>query len=201
MRRGHAEALMPMISDIMDEAGIGFADLQAVAVTVGPGAFTGIRIGLSAARGMALAANLPVVGVTTLEAVAAAQADAGRPLLVALDSKREDIYAQLFAADGTAIDEPRSILPAEAGMILPPDQEVAVAGDMADAVLHALQGRQPPLIRLAGFDLPDAAVVAEIAARRLPQESLAQDKAPPSALYLRPPDAVPLAARKTSANR
>ncbi|MBE9552024.1 MAG: tRNA (adenosine(37)-N6)-threonylcarbamoyltransferase complex dimerization subunit type 1 TsaB, partial [Proteobacteria bacterium] len=106
MRRGHGEALMPMVAEIMDEAGLDFAGLQAIAVTTGPGAFTGIRIGLSAARGFALAAGLPVVGVTTLEAVAAAQDSEGHPLLVALDSKRDDIYVQLFGPDGVSLSEP-----------------------------------------------------------------------------------------------
>ena len=78
MRRGHAETLMPMVRAVMDEAGLAFSDLDAIAVTTGPGAFTGIRIGLAAARGFALAANLPLIGVTTLEAVAGAMTVAAR---------------------------------------------------------------------------------------------------------------------------
>ena len=69
MLRGQSEALMPMVGAVLAEAGCGFKDLDAIAVTVGPGAFTGLRIGLAAARGMALAAELPLIGVTTLEAV------------------------------------------------------------------------------------------------------------------------------------
>ena len=70
MDRGQAEALMPMIADVLAEAGIAARDLCAVAATGGPGSFTGVRIGLAAARGIALAAGLPTVPVTTLEAVA-----------------------------------------------------------------------------------------------------------------------------------
>lgn len=193
MRRGHAEALMPMVAEIMEEAGLEFAGLDAIAVTTGPGAFTGIRIGLSAARGFALAAGLPVIGVTTLEAVAAAQDSRGHPLLVALDSKRDDIYLQLFRADGAPVDGPRALLPEEIEAILPAGEAVAVAGDMADRVVCELDTRLPPLVRLTGPDLPDAAVVARIAVERWPATISAEA---PSALYLRPPDAIPVAERK-----
>src|ERR1700720_521013 len=71
MKRGHAEALMPLIARVMKASGVGFSGLDRVAVTTGPGSFTGLRVGLSAARGIALAANKPVVGVTTLAAYAA----------------------------------------------------------------------------------------------------------------------------------
>src|SRR4051794_35793386 len=71
MKRGHAEALMPLIARVMKESGVGFAALDRIAVTTGPGSFTGLRVGLSAARGLALAAGKPVVGLTTLSAYAA----------------------------------------------------------------------------------------------------------------------------------
>ena len=71
MKRGHAEALMPLIARVMKASGIAFAGLDRIAVTTGPGSFTGLRVGLSAARGIALAADKPVVGVTTLTAYAA----------------------------------------------------------------------------------------------------------------------------------
>jgi tRNA threonylcarbamoyladenosine biosynthesis protein TsaB len=199
MRRGHAEALMPMVGEVMEEARVDFSDLQAIAVTVGPGAFTGIRIGLAAARGFALAAGLPVIAVTTLEAVAAAQDSAGQPLLVALDSKREDVYVQLFDRDRTPLGDATAIMPAEIGAILPAGKEVAVSGDAADAVLSALPGHVPALIRLSGPDLPDAAVVARLAARRFADSPPPAEAPPPGALYLRSPDAIPLAARVASA--
>src|SRR3954468_20996175 len=71
MKRGHAEALMPLVARVMKESGVAFAALDRVAVTTGPGSFTGLRVGLSAARGIALAANKPAVGITTLTAYAA----------------------------------------------------------------------------------------------------------------------------------
>src|SRR5438105_1650385 len=71
MKRGHAEALMPLIARVMDAAGVEFDELDRVVVTVGPGSFTGLRVGISAARGIALAAGKPARGVTTLAAYAA----------------------------------------------------------------------------------------------------------------------------------
>src|SRR6266508_1091530 len=71
MKRGHAEALMPLIARVMKASGVAFAALDRIAATTGPGSFTGLRVGLSAARGIALAAGKPVVGVTTLTAFAA----------------------------------------------------------------------------------------------------------------------------------
>lgn len=196
MQRGHAEALMPMVADIMAESGTGFADLQAIAVTTGPGAFTGIRIGLSAGRGFALASGLPLMGVTTLEAVAAAQDAGGTKLLVALDSKREDIYVQLFTADGLPAGIPVARLPEDIGALLPAGEPVAVAGDMADAVLNANAGRNPGLLRTSGPRFPEAAMVAQIAAARFAESPPEPNGPPPTALYLRPPDAVPKAGRK-----
>ncbi|MEE8443795.1 MAG: tRNA (adenosine(37)-N6)-threonylcarbamoyltransferase complex dimerization subunit type 1 TsaB [Alphaproteobacteria bacterium] len=194
MRHGHAEALMPMIQEVMNEAGLAFSELDEIAATVGPGAFTGLRIGLAAARGIALATGRPLIGVTTLEAVAAAQATQGRPLLVALGSRRADVYVQFFDSTGAANGEPRVILPGDVGGILPPGKAVALAGDAADAVLSALGGHQPAPVRLAGPDLPDAAFVARIAADRATQPEAA--RVPPKPLYLRPPDAITAADRK-----
>jgi len=201
MRRGHAEALMPMVRAVMDEAGLAFADLDAIAVTTGPGAFTGIRIGLAAARGFSLAANVPVLGVTTLEAVAAAHDPGGAHLLVALDSKRDDVYVQLFDPYGAARSAPASVMPGSAAILIPDGLQLAVAGDAADRVVEALTVRQPRPRRLHGPDLPDAAVVARLAARRLAEHPPRRGDPPPSALYLRPPDAVPAARRQAGPRR
>ena len=185
---------MPMIQEVMNEASLAFSDLDAVAATVGPGAFTGLRIGLAAARGIALATGRRLIGVTTLEAVAAAQGTQGRPLLVALGSRRADVYVQLFDSTGAATGQPRVMPPGDVGGILPPGEAVALAGDAADAVRSALGGHQPEPLRLSGPDLPDAAFVARIAADRAtgPDAGLA----PPKPLYLRPPDAITAADRK-----
>lgn len=196
MQRGHAEALMPMVGEVMEEAGLDFSELDALAVTTGPGAFTGIRIGLAAARGFAVATGLPLVGVTTLEAVAAAQESGGDALLVALDSKRSDIYVQLFGADGMAQTPPAAMMPEAVGAILPEGAPVALAGDAAERVAQALADRIPAPRLLKGPALPDAAVVARLAVGRLADAPPVAGEAPPAALYLRPPDAVPAAQRE-----
>lgn len=196
VRRGQGETLMPLVAEVMDESGLAFTDLQAIGVTTGPGGFTGIRIGLSAARGFALAAGLPVIGVTTLETVAAAQTDAYDHLLVVLDSKRDDLYVQLFGPGAAPQGEPRSLLPEDIGGILPAGEPVALAGDRAETVRQSLADRTPPPRRLNGPDLPDAAVVARIAAERYASRPVAADAPPPAALYLRPPDAIPFDGRR-----
>lgn len=194
MTRGHAEALVPMISGVLRDGRAccpaGFADLDAIAVTVGPGAFTGVRIGLATASAMAAAAGLPVVGLTTLEVVAAAQPHAGAPLLVALDSKRADVYAQLFGAAPGGLAEPRAILPADIPALLP-QGPLALAGDGSGPVAQALREAGRPFRHLHGHDRPEAPVLARLAAERLERSQPAADPSsamPVRPLYLRAPD-------------
>lgn len=194
MRRGHGEVVVPMIREVMDEAGLSFGGLDAVAATIGPGAFTGLRIGLAAARGIAIAARLPVLGVTTLEAVAAAQVTDCPAVLVALDSKRRDIYVQLFSAGAEPLSEARALMPEEAAALVAPLSRVGLAGDAADAVAAAIVPARKGITRLRDADHPHAAVVAELAVRRL--RNSPPPESPPGALYLRAPDAVPAARRR-----
>lgn len=102
MERGQGEALIPMIQELLKTADVSVRDLSAVAVAVGPGSFTGVRVGLSAARAIALALSIPVMGVSNFESVAFGLS---KPLMVLLDTKRGDYYAQFFNADGT-VSEP-----------------------------------------------------------------------------------------------
>lgn len=108
MPQGHAEALMPMIERVMAAAGLVYHALDRIAVTVGPGSFTGLRVGIATARGLAMAAQKPAVGVTTTQALATAAAAAGnnntKRILSVVDSKREDVFAQVF----TSAAEPAS---------------------------------------------------------------------------------------------
>src|SRR6266436_821554 len=126
-RHGQAEALMPMVDAAMRKAGLPPAALDLVAATVGPGSFTGIRVGLAAARGIALATGAQLVGVSSFEAVAASlaqglaqglvQPDCGdvQFLLIALESRREDLYVQLFARPWNPVGPPASMMPAALG--------------------------------------------------------------------------------------
>ncbi len=102
MSRGQGEALIPMIQEMLNKAGIKPIDVRQLAVTLGPGSFTGVRIGMATARGMALALNIPLFGTTTLEA--AALQTTGKVLSV-LDTKRGDFYTQLFQ-DGEPLEDP-----------------------------------------------------------------------------------------------
>src|SRR5580658_6402061 len=109
MKRGHAEALMPLIARVIKASGIGFAALDRIAVTTGPGSFTGLRVGLSAARGIALAANRPVVGVTTLTAYAAPVVgqNGEQPVIAAIDARHDQVYFQVVSGDGGSLIRPR----------------------------------------------------------------------------------------------
>lgn len=184
MARGQAEALMPMIAAVLDEAQTPIEALDLLAVTVGPGAFTGLRIGLAAARGLALAADRPLLGVTSFAAVAAQtppEAAAGRTLVVALDSKRREFYLQAFGGGG-ALGDGALVAPEEVPAWLPPGP-LLLAGDAAPTLARLVAGRAPDLAGGAG--LADAADVARLAAATW-RPGLRPP--PPRPLYLRAPD-------------
>src|SRR5215813_2468823 len=109
MKRGHAEALMPLIARVMKESGLPFAALDRIAVTTGPGSFTGLRVGLSAARGIGLAAHKPAAGVTTLSAYAAPVVSEGGevPVISAIDARHEHVYFQVVSGDGSSLVRPK----------------------------------------------------------------------------------------------
>lgn len=177
MSTGHAEALAPMVDRVMRAAESGFDGVQRIAVTTGPGTFTGQRIGLAFARGLAVALKVPCVGLSTLEVMAAAaQAAApGRSCFVASDARRGEAYVQGFAVGGEAIAAPQPLSLADAAEILRglgPD--VALAGT---AIAELGEGRN------AAVTQPDAVWVARLGQHRDPQTH------PPVPLYLRAPDA------------
>lgn len=184
MERGQAEALMPMIETVVTESGAGFAGIDLLAVTIGPGGFTGLRIGIAAARGLMLATGLPLVGVTSFAAIAAAVPPArrtGLPLAVALESKRAEIYLQCFAADGPALADGTLVDPADAAALLPPGP-MLLAGDAAARLQPFLGGRARLLAEIV---FPDPADIAALAAA---QWRPGERPAAPLPLYLRAPD-------------
>ncbi len=191
MERGQSEALMPMVMEVLGEAGATFPELDLIAVTTGPGAFTGIRIGLAAARGMALAADLPCLGVTTLDVVAEGvgrDRPAGSAILVVLNAKRKDVYAQAFDAGLTPMGPPRAV-PARglADMARASGgNPVVVVGDAAAEAVAALAQSGVAAVPGDAPGISDAAVLAFIAAGRWRPGMVPPAPAP---LYLRPPDA------------
>src|ERR1700729_521411 len=108
MKRGHAEALMPLIARVIEATGIGFAALDRIAVTTGPGSFTGLRVGLSAARGNALAANTAVGGLPTLTAYAApiVSQNGEHPVISAIDARHDHVYLQAVSGNGSSLIRP-----------------------------------------------------------------------------------------------
>src|SRR6185369_13534852 len=109
MARGHAEALMPLIARVLDRSQLAFAELDRIAVTTGPGSFTGLRVGISAARGIALASGKPAVGLSTLAAYAAPfiAADDTLPVVAAIDARHDHVYLQIFGPRGRTLVVPR----------------------------------------------------------------------------------------------
>jgi tRNA threonylcarbamoyladenosine biosynthesis protein TsaB len=185
MERGQAEALMPMIAAVLEEEALAIEALDLIAVTVGPGAFTGVRIGIAAARGLSLASGVPALGVSSF-AAAAAQAPVeerrGRPLLVALDSRRAEFFVAMFGADDAPLGAGALLSAGEVVAQLPAGPLI-LAGDAAAALAGALQRADLALASRAGAI--DAGDVARLAARVWRPGSRPP---PPEPLYLRAPD-------------
>ena len=190
MLRGHAERLVPMIQEIAEAADRAVKSVDLIAVTVGPGAFTGLRVGLAAARGFALSAEAPCLGLTTLEVISAGVGPLEDPLVVGLDSKRTDVYVQVFGPDGQPASEPAAIGPEAVswfvGASVADAARVLVAGDAASVLKECLSGGRAA-VTIVNAPYPDAAVLARLAAERwVPGETIKR----PVPLYLRKPDAV-----------
>lgn len=178
--KGHAEHLMGIVDRALDQAGVALSDVDRLAVTIGPGSFTGIRVGVAAARGFALSLDIPAVGITTLEVMAAAQREKtpGRAVLAAMDAKREEIYLQSFAADGLALDEARAVSIAEA--------QAFAAGFDGEITGSATPILKPDVTGEYANSFP-ISIVARLGAAANPNTGK------PKPLYLRGPDAKPQA--------
>lgn len=182
--KGHAEHLMAVIDAALKAAGTDFAGLDAVAVSVGPGSFTGLRVGVSTARGLALALNIPAIGVTTLEALAAEALAAfpGRAVLAALDAGREEIHAAFYDKASVLTYGPTVATVAQAAVMATGNS--AVLAGTAAAKIASFAGR--------GFDIGPTSATADIAVyARLAAAKGAGER--PKPLYLRGADAKPQA--------
>lgn len=188
--RGHAERLVPMIEETLAEADLSFQDVGRVAVAVGPGSFTGVRVGVAAARGLALALDIEAVGIGSLDALAAeaAEAAAENVVLAALAGPRGHVFASA-QDDGGVLLAPILAAPDElAESVAAWRRPVALIGSGAAPLAQALarRGVDARLIREA--DAPEVAWVARLALA-------GAGTSPPRPLYLRPPDAKPQADR------
>ena len=195
MARGQAEALVLMIEAVMGEAATDYGDLDVIAVTIGPGAFTGLRIGLATARALGLAAGTPLYGVTTFDAVLAGasqgenesqEAPNHNSVLVALESKRADIYGQMFSAAASPLSDPAAIDEDDLAAFAAAAPPVLVIGDAGARSLGVLLAGGIDAQLSAAPAYADARTVARLAAEYWRPGG---DQTPPEPLYLRPPDA------------
>ena len=186
MKRGHAEALMPLIRRVMDQAAIGFAALDRIAVTTGPGSFTGLRVGLSAARGIALAADKPVVGVTTLTAYAApvVSTNSAAPVIAAIDARHDHVYFQVVSGDGSALLSPR-VAPIAEALAASRFGAPHLVGNAARLLADRWPADTFPPFQVDDVPAPDITWVAWLGAAVNPET------APARPYYLRAPDAKP----------
>lgn len=182
LERGHAEALPPMVAEVMRQSGLAISEIDRIAVTTGPGTFTGVRIGLAWARGLGLARGIPVIGIDSLSAIAANET-AQSPLLVISDARNDEVYAALFDADRRLIMGPRVAAAAEVAGQAP--GKTIVLGTAARSAVAA-SGRSDIALSRA-FPLPAASQFARLA------DGIAAGPMPVP-LYLRAPDAKPRAA-------
>ena len=187
MKRGHAEALMPLIARVMKASGIAFAALDRIAATTGPGSFTGLRVGLSAARGIALAAGKPVVGVTTLTAFAApivSENEEPRPVLAAIDARHDHVYYQVVDGDGGSLIKPQ-VAPVAEALDAARFGSLHLVGNAAGILADRWPPDAVPPFRINQQSAPDIAWVAWLGAAVPPESS------PARPYYLRAPDAKP----------
>ena len=186
MKRGHAEALMPLIARVIEQSGIAFVALDRIAVTTGPGSFTGLRVGLSAARGIALAANKPVVGLTTLTAYAAplVSENCEHPIISAIDARHDHVYLQAVSGNGSSLIRPR-LASIEEALGAARFGAPHLVGNAARILADRWPAQEPPPFTVDPQPAPDIAWVAWLGA------AVSPNTAPARPFYLRAPDAKP----------
>lgn len=175
MSRGHQERLALMVREVLAAAGAGFDSLDRIAVTLGPGSFTGLRVGMAFAKGLGAALSIPVIGVGTLEALAASVPNASEVAAI-VGGKRGQAFLQIFRG-GAALTEPANVaVETLAEVIAPLGPDAVLAGPGVD-LLFALRPTAP----VRRLEAADPAAIARLARTRAPGSL--------SPLYLRAPDA------------
>lgn len=182
--KGHAERLMAVIEQAIASAEISINEIGKIVTSIGPGSFTGVRVGVATARGLALALRCPAIGISTLQALAfdARQTLPNRPVLVVIDARREEFYTQLFAEDGTAASEP---------MVVPLSKIIEQYADSGQNIV--LAGSASALVNaelVRPLDIGSTMATGTIGAFAL-LGLQSQDTGLPSPLYLRGLDVKP----------
>ena len=192
---GQAELLMPAIERVMAEADVAYSDIDRIGVTVGPGSFTGVRVGLATARALAVALDRPAIGILTSAVLAQEAINSGgeidTPVAVAIDARRAELYLHCFDRNGAALEDPQCLLPEDAAQYLAKDRW-QIVGDGAAILEPLLELRSEPVLEpgprgnvsQSGPIYPDATLLASMVATQ------AVPEAPPQPVYVRPPDAV-----------
>ena len=193
--KGHAEALLPMLERVVAKLVGGWSAVDRIGVVVGPGSYTGLRVGVAAARAAALATGRSVVGVTTLAALAAPLVGVTDdvPIASAIDARHGNLFFQLFAPEGRSIEGPAALSLAEAAKIIG-DRPVHLVGSASAALNHALS-QAGGTVRSSLVDAaPDIVCVAKLAAAADPKAAL------PDPVYVKSADARPLADQGAAAS-
>jgi tRNA threonylcarbamoyladenosine biosynthesis protein TsaB len=185
MQRGHAEALLPLVERVMAAAGVGFEAIDRIVTTVGPGSFTGLRVGIAAARGFAVALGKPAVGVTTLAALSAplVAEDDRVPVVAAIDARHGNVFLQMTGAGGRSLIPPRVATLKEAIRVAAIGP-VKLVGSGAPLLAAAWPASERPPVLVDPRGAPDVTWVARLGVASPPDVR-------PRPLYLRPPDARP----------
>lgn len=187
MAKGHSERIGGFVRDVMIRSGIGFDRLDRIGVTVGPGSFTGLRVGLAFAQGLGEALDRPVIGLSTLQALAATRSSAdGGPLAAAIDARRGQVYLQAFSGDqplgspeALAVDDAIEVLAALGCRTIVGSGAAVLAERRHQRSMEAILDTRPSITD------PSATALARLTRQADPAGS------PPRPLYLRAPDATP----------
>ncbi|VXB92701.1 tRNA (adenosine(37)-N6)-threonylcarbamoyltransferase complex dimerization subunit type 1 TsaB [Brevundimonas sp. G8] len=183
MTKGHQERLGGLVRDVMAQAGDGFDSLDRIGVTVGPGSFTGLRVGLAFAQGLGAALDRPVVGISALDALAASLEEATGPVAALIDARRGQVYARLFTSGAALGPDEALSLEEAARRVADTGPDVALVGNGAAVLAEAFSN-----LKFANIDdrvAPSPEALARLAAVADPATH------PPRPLYLRAPDATP----------
>lgn len=185
--RGHVERLLPMIEEVREQADIHLSELDFIATTIGPGTFAGVRVGLSAAKGLGLALDIPLIPVTSLEAIicefCSFNPDFNGEVAVAIDARRGEIYMQGFEVtkgDFISKHEPRALSIEQA------------SGQLQSELVTIIGSGTSLLLKNGGLEIthyhnPTSEYVAKVAISKIPEAASCHDISP---LYLRAPDAI-----------